>query len=283
VNASVAGPINDATDILSFNIIEKTGDAIINNTAHTITIEVANGTDLTALTPIWTLSDGATSSPVSGTTSDYSSEFTITVTAQDGTTTQDWAVNVTEAPPAPPNDAAKILAFHLDEQTSLADINHVDLTVDIEVVNGTDLTNLTPTFLVSIGATSNPESGTAGNYSSPVTITVTAEDGTTTQDWTVTVTEASAGISSETDILTFEVPEQTGDAVINGIKHEITVEVASGTYLGILTPTYTLSPGATSVPASGTPYNYFDWVTIFVTAEDGTTRQEWLVKVTEAD
>ena len=280
VNASIADPGND-TDILAFNIAEETGNAIINDIAHTIAIEVENGTDLTDLTPIWTLSDGATSSPESGTTSDYSSEFTITVTAQDGTTTQDWAVNVTEAPGG---DATDILLFLLDEQTSLADINDFTHTVDIEVVNGTDLTNLTPTFLLSPGATSNPVSGTAGNYSSPVTIAVTAEDGTTTQDWTVTVNEAPGGtISSETDILTFEVPEQTGDAVINGIKHEITVEVANGTYLGILTPTYTLSPGATSVPASGTPYNYFDWVTIFVTAEDGTTRQEWLVKVTEAD
>ena len=283
VNASVAGPINDATDILSFNIIEKTGDAIINNTAHTITIEVANGTDLTALTPIWTLSDAATSSPVSGTTSDYSSEFTITVTAQDGTTTQDWAVNVTEAPPEPPNDAAKILAFSLDEQTSLADINHAALTVDIEVVNGTVLTDLTPTFLLSIGATSNPESGTAGDYSSPVIITVTAEDGIAIQEYTVTVTEASAGISSETDILTFEAPGQTKPAVIDAVDHKIYVEVPDGTYLYQYEATWTLSPGATSTPVSGAPYTYVNPTVITVIAEDGTTMQQWTVYVEEAE
>jgi hypothetical protein len=34
--------------------------------------------------------------PASGTASDYSSEVTITVTAEDATTTQDWIVNVSE-------------------------------------------------------------------------------------------------------------------------------------------------------------------------------------------
>ena len=278
VNASEAGPISDATDITEFTIPERTGPPTIDYVAHTIAIEVANGTDLTNLTAFWALSDGATSSPVSGTTSDYSSPFIITVTAEDGTTTQDWTVNVTEEPAS---DAADILAFILAEQTSLAVINKIDDTITIEVENGTDLTNLTPSFVLSPGATSVPASGTTGDYSSDVTITVTAADGTTTKDWTVTVTERPGGISDQTDILSFQIEAQVGDAVIDGVKHEIHVVIADGTQAWGLIATWTLSPGAVSTPPSGAGgINWDGNQGIFVTAEDG-TQQTWTVYVTE--
>jgi hypothetical protein len=218
------------------------------------------------------------SDPASGTEGDYSSPVTITVTAEDGETTQDWTVTVTEAA-AEASDATDILIFLLAEQTSLAVIDKTNHTVNIEVVNGTNLTNLTPAFVVSIGATADPESGTTGDYSSPVTITVTAEDGMTIQDWTVTVSEAPAGASDKTDILSYEIPEQTRDALIDGENHKVKVEVATGTDLTNLTPTWTLSPGATSVPTSGTAGDYSSNVTVTVTAEDGTTIQDWTVEV----
>ena len=108
---------------------------------------------------------------------------------------------------------------------------------------------------------------------------MTAEDGTTSQDWTVTVSEASAGLSDETDILSFSIPEQSRDALIDGDNHRITVEVANGTDLANLTPVWTLSPGASSVPESGVVGDYSSNVTISVTAEDGTTVQDWIVEV----
>ena len=268
----------NATDILTFSFPEETGAADINNDNHTVDIEVENGTDLSALTPTFTLSSGAISDPASGTEGDYSSDVTITVTAQDGTTSQDWMVTVTEAAAEASTDT-DILIFLLAEQTSLATIDKTNHTVAIEVVNGTDLMSLTPSFLVSIGATADPESGTEGDYSSDVTITVTAQDGTTTQNWIVTVTEAAAGLSDKTDILSFEIPEQTRDALIDGDNHKITVEVATGTDLTDLIPTWTLSPGATADPESGTEGDYSSDVTITVTAQDGTTTQEWIVEV----
>jgi hypothetical protein len=61
--------------------------------------------------------------------------------------------------------------------------------------------------------------------------------------------------------------------------HQVTIEVASGTSLTDLTATYTLSPGATAVPPSGTSRNFNAPATIVVTAEDGTTVQDWSVTV----
>ncbi len=279
VTVTVAAPtLSDATDILTFTLPEQTGDADIDDTNHTVAIEVENGADLTMLTPTFTLSAGASSVPASGTEGDYSSQVTITVTAEDGVTVQDWTVTVTEAS-AELSDATDIMIFLMAEQTSLAIIDPNNHTIAIEVINGTDLTNLTPIFLVSLGATSDPESGTAGDYSSEVTITVTAEDGVTVQDWKVNVSEAAPGASNQTDILAFEIPEQTRDALIDGENHKITVEVVMGTDPTSLTPTWTLSPGATSVPTSGTAGDYSSNVTITVTAEDGVTVQDWIVEV----
>ena len=263
-------------DILTFTITDQTGAATIDATNHTIDVEVANGTDLTALTPTFTVSAKASSVPVSGTQGDYSSAVTITVIAEDGST-QGWTVTVTEAPPGP-SSAADILTFSIPEQISI-DGDITARTIDVVVGLATDLTALTPSFTISAGATSSPASGTPGDYSSPVTITVTAEDGTTTLDWTVTVTQAAA--STETDILTFSITDQTDPAIIDVTNHTVDVEVANGAVLTALTPAFTLSAGATSLPATGTPGDYSGDVTITVTAEDGTTTQAWTVTVTE--
>ena len=179
-------------NILTFTLTDQTGPATINASAATVEIEVENGTDLSSLSPAFTVSAGASASPASGTSGDYSSQVTITVTAEDGTTTKAWSVDVSEATADVESSDTDILTFSLPEETGGADIDDTAHTIAIEVANGTDLTMLTPTFTISDGATADPASGTLGDYSSEVTITVTAEDGTT-QDWTVNVTEASGG------------------------------------------------------------------------------------------
>lgn len=95
----------------------------------------------------------------------------------------------------PPNTETDIIAFSFAEETSPAIIDEVNHTVTIEVVNETDLTSLTPIFSVSARASVSvknidQESGITDNdFTSPVTYTVTAEDGITTQDWVATVSE----------------------------------------------------------------------------------------------
>jgi len=271
--------LSTETDFLTFSFVEQIridGDG----TNHTIDVEVLNGTDLTALTPTFTLSAGATSSPATGTSGDYSSPVTITVTAEDGITVQDWVVTVTEAAVSTETD---ILTFSFTEQIDPADIDATNHRVDVDVVNGTDLTSLIPTYTVSPGATVvGPASGVAGDFSVERTIILTAQDGTTTQEWKVLVTETAPGGSTHTDILSFSFPEQIGDAVIDATNHTVDVEVVIGTALTALTPTFTLSSGATSSPVSGTSGNYSSAVTIAVTAEDGITTQDWTVNVTVA-
>jgi len=80
-----------------------------------------------------------------------------------------------------------IVIFTLSEQVGPAVINDVAHTVDIEVARGTNLAALAPAVTLSPGATSFPESGQLVDFTNPVTYTVKARDGTTTQEWTVTV------------------------------------------------------------------------------------------------
>lgn len=104
--------VSKQTDFETFDIYDTTtgsggvsiatGAAIIDETAHTIAIEVESGTDLSAgVVPIFTLDYGATVDTISNDTS-YSGftdgvATTVTVTAEDSSTTQDWDITVTVA------------------------------------------------------------------------------------------------------------------------------------------------------------------------------------------
>ena len=165
-------------------------------------------------------------------------------------------------------------------------------TVDIEVEAGTDVTNLVSTFTLSdratakVGTVTQVSGITENDFTSTVTYSVTAEDGTTKQNWTVTVSIAA---NDETRFLSFSfgIPPQTGSATISAVMHTINVRVESGTDVTSLAPTFTLSNGASAkvneaVQSSGvTANNYTNAVTYTITAEDGTTTQEWVVTVTK--
>jgi hypothetical protein len=177
-----------------------------------------------------------------------------------------------------------ITAFSFAEQTSAATIG--DGTIAIEVASSATVTNLIATFTVSdganvkVGAVDQVSATTPNDFTSPVTYTVTAEDGST-KDWVVTVTKAIVK-STETDITAFSFVEQTGPATIDAVNHTIAIEVGATTDITTLVPTITLSVGATVSPLSGVAQNFTSPVVYTVTAEDGTTTQNWTVTVTLA-
>ena len=89
--------VNTSTGILSFTIPGQSGEAVIDDTAQTIDLEMPFGTDLSLLSPAIGLSAGASANPESGVARDFTDQVTYTVTAEDGSTQQVWTVNVTEA------------------------------------------------------------------------------------------------------------------------------------------------------------------------------------------
>ena len=76
----------------------------VDATNHTIAIEVPFATDISSLISTFTLSTGA-NAEISGasqesgiTVNDFTSSVVYTVVAEDGITSQDWAVTVTKVP-----------------------------------------------------------------------------------------------------------------------------------------------------------------------------------------
>lgn len=182
------------------------------------------------------------------------------------------------------NNETNITSFALSQQISDAVINDTLHTITAEVVHGTDITTLVPEFTLSYGAqatigTQPQISGVSVvDFTNPVTYTVTAENGTDIQNWTVTVTAAQEQ-SSEANILTFTVPEQVGTSAIDTTSATVTAMVKHGTDLTSLTPEITISTAATIEPATGVVQNFTNPVNYTVTAQNGTTKQ-WTVTVT---
>ncbi|MEO9965288.1 MAG: Ig-like domain-containing protein [Reichenbachiella sp.] len=89
--------------------------------------------------------------------------------------------------------------------------------------------------------------------------------------------------NTKTDFVTFSIPEQYYEPVINKVNHTVLVEVTPGTPFTALVPTFTLSPGATVNPASGDEQDFTDPVNYFVSSENEAAGQNWMVTVAEAD
>ncbi len=175
--------ISDSKAITVFNFTSLSATGIINEINHTITVDVPNGTDVTALIPTITHT-GKSISPTLDEAQNFTSPVTYTVTAED-TSIQIYTVTVTVA--ATLSTAKAITAFIFTSPSATGIINETNHTIAVDVPNGTDVTSLIPS-ITHTGNSISPISGTAQNFSSPVTYTVTAED-TSVQNYTVTVTE----------------------------------------------------------------------------------------------
>ncbi|MCX7953859.1 MAG: DUF5018 domain-containing protein [Bacteroidales bacterium] len=175
------------------------------------------------------------------------------------------------------NNEANIISFNIPNQIS-STINHNDTSVTVLMPYGTDVTNLTPEIIVSPGATINPPSGVAQNFTNPVIYTVISEDNTSIKYWKVYVI---VGLNNQADILSFEIPGQISSN-INYADTSVTVLMPHGTNLTNLTPIITISQGAIITPPSGTPQDFTNPVIYTVTAQDGITTKYWKVTVTTA-
>ncbi len=278
-------PLSAHTNFLTFELNEQTKEATIDTANHTVFVEVAYGTEVSALTPTYTLSKGATAIPSSDSATDFSTPVIYTVTAQDDSTMQEWTVSVSVAnQPDLLNDDTDFLAFEFNDQIRSANIDTANHIVNIEAAFGTDVTALIPLFTLPVGATASPASGTVVDFTNPVVYTVIAEDNATTQAWTIIVTVAKQEevLSTATEFLTFQLSQQIKEAIIDSINHTILVEVAYGTDVQFLVPTFTLSEGATVLLANDS-LDFTQPVIFTVIAEDGITQIDWSIKVIVAN
>ena len=192
----------------------------------------------------------------------------ITATATDGSgiVSNSCAVTVTN----PPSQYKQITAFSLAGNAGV--INEANHTIAVTVPYGSSLTGAPSITLYDGFASVLPASGVSENFASPVTYTVTAQDGTT-QPYVVTVTVAKNSADSITALTILGY-----NGVING--NSIVVTVPAGTNVTSVVPSITASLGATVSPT--TAQDFTSSVTYTVTAENGTSQQAYTVSVVKA-
>ena len=275
VTVSIAqSAFNDITD---FSITDQTGQSIIDETAHTVTLEVPFGTELNTVPATFAISPDATVNPPGDSQQDFSDTVEYTVTAENGDA-QVWTVNVSLGTDTR-SDENDITAFALPGQNT-ADINPVNHTISVNVPDGTPLNVAPGTLTISAGASVEPDVDAVQDFNAQVTYTVTAENGDL-QDWTVNVTVSPPVGSSENDITAFELPVQNGASVIDDTVHTVRIEVPSGTELNVVPSVFQVSPDATVEEDIGQSQNFGANVEYTVIAQNSSP-QIWTIITTVA-
>ncbi|WP_024480882.1 DUF5018 domain-containing protein [Cellulophaga baltica] len=256
VSFEVVDELSTEKEITSF-IVNGVAGTI---TGTTIDVVLPEGTDLTALAPV-IIHNGASISPESETSQDFTNPVIYTVTAQDQTI-QEYTVTLT----VEGNEAKDITDFAIDGVDGIITGTNISLTLPA----GTDVTSLSST-VTHTGASVNPTSGVAQDFTSPVEYTVTAADGTT-KVYTVTVSLAP-DLSSDNNITSFSIDGVAG--VISGTT--IAVTLPAGTNVSSLTPAI-IHTGNTVNPNTGMAQDFTNPITYTVTADNLET-QEYSVTV----
>ena len=173
--------------IVDFNFPARMSEPEIIPSTGLVNVVASYQADLTNLSETVTVSEGATYVESSSDITENERTFHYAVTSENGENTINWTVVVAKATTA--STANDIVSFTFDEQSRDSDINTESHTVTAYAEWNFDLENeeIAPIIGVSPMATINPASGFARNFYEPVQYTVTAEDGTSEQEWTVTI------------------------------------------------------------------------------------------------
>jgi photosystem II stability/assembly factor-like uncharacterized protein len=278
-------PKSNENNILSFVFVSPVAYATINGTSITATLPY--GSDLTKLLVNFQASANATvtvngTTQVSGTTTNnFSTPVIYTVTAENGAV-KTYTVTVSLAK----NSAKEITAFLFTNPVATGTVN--GNTISLQVPYGTDVTKLVANFTSSAGATVKVGNVTqtsgvnVNDFTSPVTYTVYAEDGTSSV-YTVVVYVLPAPKSNAKELLTFGITTPYITGIITGTN--VAIKVPFGTNVKSLTAFFTISPKAIAYignvgQITGASINDFSQpVTYTITAEDGSTKT-YVVTVT---
>ena len=172
--------------ITSFGIPGTTG--VINQTAKTIALTVPytpwGVSGLATLAPTFTLTSG-TCNQTSGSSPSptFASANPATYTVTDGATVNNYVVTVAITPAS---TARAMLTCNFGA-LGLAAIDETAGTAVLTVPPSQSVTSLAPTFTLSANATINPAAASTQNFTNSVVYRVTAENGTSFRDYTVSV------------------------------------------------------------------------------------------------
>lgn len=187
---------SSAKDIVSFSLAEQTGPATIDTSAHTVTIEVAAGTDASNLVATFALSTGASAKvgivdQVSGTTgNDFANPLEYTVRAEDGST-QIWTVTVSVA-----KSNVATLTSTIGTVSSKGTVNETITNIPYGTTLAAFKAAITPAPHATFNVYDSDGMHLATVLETGKEVIVKAEDGITKVTYTVTVNAAPGGSGS---------------------------------------------------------------------------------------
>ena len=200
-SVTVIESLNSAKAITAFSFATPAASGVINETDHTITVNVPHGTVLTALVPTISMT-GASISPTSGSANDFTATSTYKVMAGNSTT-QAYAVKVTvleETQKAP--DASG--AATIDSTTPEVVITNPTQAVDVTISSGTDNPTIDVGAFITGGTGTLPAisitSANAGNTNVEIPASTVVTSASTTWD----------GIIAAPTITTITLPDTSG-------------------------------------------------------------------------
>ena len=214
--------------------------------------------------------------------------ITVTVTAQDGTTTKAYKVTVTREELGVSSDArlSGLSLSDVPELTPPFDMATTTYTASVanaveEVTVTATKSHTSATVAYDPGSTVDLTVGVARE----ITVTVTAGDGTTMKEYTVTVTRAGPGAGSNVATLSaLSLSGVTLNEEWAATTYAYTADVANSVESTMVAATAT-DDGATVTLPDPNPVDLDEGTTtikVTVTAEDGTTTQAYTVTVTRA-
>ena len=180
--------LNSDAEIVDFDFPTRMSAPVIDSANATVTVTASYQADLDNLEEVVTVSEGATYVENSVAVSENIVTYTYAVTSEDETVTREWTVTVTKVNAA--STANDIISFTFDDQAGESIIDNEAKTVTAYAEWYVDIPNYDfyPEITVSPMATITPGSGEPQDFSEPVQYTVIAEDGVSTANWTVTIT-----------------------------------------------------------------------------------------------
>jgi alpha-tubulin suppressor-like RCC1 family protein len=287
--------------VLSFGVLNPIFTPKINSYTASVPFEVSSITmapsvaDSTATLKV----NGVTVSPGSSSASIPllvgANTISTVVTAQDGTTTSTYTVTVTRAPSA----VASLAGVALSSGTLSPAFSSATQTYTASVSNATTSMAITPAVTDSTAALKvNGVTVSSGVASSPIPLVVgtntistvvTAQDGTTTSTYTVTVTRAPSAVSS---LAGLTLSSGTLSPAFSSAKQTYAASASNATTSMVITPmvmdsTATLKVNGVTVSSGAASASIplvvgANTISTVVMAQDGTTTSTYTVTVTRA-
>lgn len=270
--------------IIAFDFAGLNVQGVIDHEANTIYLTVPDGTDLTALTPIITVSEKASVNPPSEQEQDFTNPVVYTVTAEDGSI-QEYTVVVSYDP--------VITDFSFEDFSPPIDADIEGNEITLTVPYGSDVSHVIATFVattdsITVDGLLQISGETANDFSLPVIYTLHAIDGSSI-DYTVNVEFTEPSTEKRLLSLSIATVCQYSSAIdtveyikgdVNHSENSVSLKVPYGTDITDMLPVLRISSKATVSPQSKVAQDFSEPLTYTVTAEDGST-EDYTVSVEE--